>query len=186
MFARFQGFFRRSREEPPAPVAPAPAPPRSPELLEAVELLKKGSRMQAKIAVRMDELEQRLLGAMAELKTARALPESRPVWPSFVPLLDAMDLLDHARQAIEEERAPGVAEGLSGILAKLELFLASTPLRRVSPLGQRPDGRLFRVVGRERTGAAAGVVTRVVRTAVIEGDRVVREGEVLVEAGSDT
>ena len=47
--------------------------------------------------------------------------------------------------------------------------------------GEAPDGRLFRVVGAEPSAALPeGVVARVVRAAVLRGDEILREGEVIV------
>jgi hypothetical protein len=48
-------------------------------------------------------------------------------------------------------------------------------------VGIAPDGRHFRVVGvQPQPGDPEGLIARVVRAAVLQGEQVVREGEVLV------
>jgi molecular chaperone GrpE (heat shock protein) len=92
----------------------------------------------------------------------------------FELLLDAADLLDDAARL---SPSPDHAEGLAGIRERLEQFLSEAGLRRVARLDGPLDPRHFRVVGREDDG----VRPRVVRAAILEGERLVREGEVILE-----
>jgi molecular chaperone GrpE (heat shock protein) len=148
------------------------------ELLESVQRL---TRAQAKLAMRVEELDNKVEGGFADLG-ARLSDARKPASPQDVDwdeLLDAVDVL--AAAVHHADGNPALAQGLEGVLAKIERFLAQLGIERRAPAGAPPDGRLFRVVGAEPSAALPeGVVARVVRAAVLRGDQVLREGEVIV------
>lgn len=134
-------------------------------------------RAQARQGLRLEELENKLEAGFAELRAAlaQAAPASQPRWDD---LLDAADALDEAAAGAREH---SVAEGLKAVNARLERFLAGQHVRRVSLVGAPPDPALVRVVGTlESAAVRPGTVARVVRAAVTERGRLLREGEVLV------
>jgi hypothetical protein len=66
------------------------------------------------------------------------------------------------------------------VVARLEAFLANSGLTRLAPLGELPDGRLFRVVGNQtHSTLPEGSVARVIRAAVVRGEQLIREGEAI-------
>ncbi|MDC0713145.1 nucleotide exchange factor GrpE [Stigmatella sp. ncwal1] len=148
-------------------------------LLDAVQ---KSSRAHARLTLQVEDLERKLEGGLSEMRgTLQSLkatgpgrpPASEPHWDV---VLDALDLLDEAVRVASPELAPGLA----GVAARLENFLVSSGLTRLVPAGHPADGRVFRVVGTEpHVGLPEGAVVRVVRAAVLRGDRLVREGEAI-------
>ncbi|WP_224362700.1 hypothetical protein [Hyalangium versicolor] len=170
------------REE--APVLPGEAPPEAPpawagSVLDAVQ---KSSRALARLTLQVEDLDRKLEGGLAELRGSLSSPKGSAAGtspgdePRWDELLDALDLLDEAARVAD----PAMAPGLKGVGARLEAFLAGSGLTRLVPIGQPPDGRVFRVVGAQpHPGFADGVVVRIVRAAVLRGEHVVREGEAI-------
>jgi molecular chaperone GrpE (heat shock protein) len=157
-----------------------------PDLTEIVEASRKSARAQTKLALKVEELERKVEAGFAELRSSarRSGPEDHAPG-DHADLFDALDLLDEAAAAVQEGRLEGVAEGLRGIGARLEHALRCARLSRLAPLGTRPDGARFRVVGTEEHAAyPEGAIVRVVRAAIVSGDSLVREGEVLVNRRS--
>jgi molecular chaperone GrpE (heat shock protein) len=134
------------------------------------------------LALQVEDLERKLEGGFAELRSALlsqkgagtgAHAGAAPPWDE---LLDALDLLDEAVRLAD----PALAPGLMGVVARLGSFLSHAGLTRLVPLGQPPDGRLFRVVGTEsHSSLAEGSIARVVRAAVLRGEHLLREGEAI-------
>ena len=154
--------------------------------LEMAEMLQKTSRAQAKLAVKLDDLASRVDGGFTQLeglvKSSQRVQADEVSWDD---LLDAMDILEAAVDSSEVRDIPALAEGLRGVVRRLERVLSKHSLTRLAPQGELPDGRLFRVVGSHPEPALPeGVVSRVVRAAVVRGDRVLREGEVLTNRRS--
>lgn len=148
-----------------------------------LELLQKSARHQARLALRLDELDRKLEGGFADLRqtiknhamTAADSPTVR--WDD---LLDAMDLLQEAIQSSGSNDPASMAEGLRSILDRLEHFSVQSALTRVLAPDTEPDGRFWRVVGvQEDPNIPDGAVVRVVRAAILSGERVIREGEVI-------
>ena len=163
-------------EPAPPPAAAPPAPEEDSKLLEAAQ---KSARAVAKLGLKLDGLEAKLEGGFADLRGQLAnAPRggaSAPR-PPFELLFDAADLLDAAAQ----DSSPEAAAGLAGIRARVERFLAEAGLQRVGRVEGELDPRLFRVVGAAPLAQGTPRV-RVVRAAVLEGGRLVREGEALLE-----
>lgn len=164
----------------PEETGPEGAPPRwAAGLLEA---LQKSARAQARVTLQVEDLDRKLEGGLAELRSSLAsrqgpapggLSEPGPHWNE---LLDALDLLEEAVRLAE----PASAAGLAGVMTRLTRFLEHSGLTRLSPLGQPPDGRFFRVVGTEpHPTLAEGSVVRLVRAAVLREGRLLREGEAI-------
>ncbi|KFE62429.1 hypothetical protein DB31_4139 [Hyalangium minutum] len=146
------------------------------------EAVQKSARAQARWGLQLEELERKLEGGFADLRSALLSSLSAPpgapsqVAPEWSELLDALDLLEEAIRLAD----PALAPGLKGVVARLERSLSHAGMTRVAPLGQLPDGRLFRVVGTEpRPGLAEGSIARVVRAAVLRGGALLREGEAI-------
>jgi molecular chaperone GrpE (heat shock protein) len=159
---------------------PAESPPAwATPLLEAVQ---KSSRAQARLALQVEELERKLEGGFTEWRDSLAAqkaaapgaaPDTELRWEE---LLDSRDLLEEAARLSD----PFLASGLVGVTDRLDRFLAQAGLRRLAPVGQPPDGRLFRVVGTQPNPSLSdGVIARVIRAAVLRGEHLVREGEAI-------
>lgn len=150
---------------------------------ELLDLARKTARAQARLAAVVDDLQAQMLRGLADLR--RAVAEPREPVPHLDDLLDALDLLDRATDSLMACGQAASAQGLLGIAARLARVLEGASLRRVGAPGEAIDARLFRVAGTDdRAELPNGVITRVVRAAVLEGERVVREGEVFVNRRS--
>jgi hypothetical protein len=146
------------------------------------EAFQKSARTQARLALLVEDLDRKLEGGLAELRsslssgkgTAPGVPvEVEPRWNE---LLDALDLLEEAIRLAD----PASASGLAGVKSRLVSFLERSGLMRMAPLGHPPDGRLFRVVGTEpHPSLAEGAVVRIVRAAVLREGHLLREGEAI-------
>jgi hypothetical protein len=160
----------------PAP-PPEPKPPEAPaELLETLDVVRKMARAQSKLALKLDEVDANAAKRLDELKAVIPAPPPALAWGD---LLDAMDLLQHAIEAIDPAH-DDVADGLARVLGRLDRFLAQGGFRRVGARGEPVDGKLFRVIGAEsHPGLSPGTIARVVRAAAVRDGQVVREGEVL-------
>jgi molecular chaperone GrpE (heat shock protein) len=184
MFGWLQRWFlrREPTSEPLPEDTPLGADPQPPPWVdELLGLMQKSARTRAWLGLRLDDIERKLEGGFANLReTLRQSTEAESVRLGWDDLLDAMDFLEEAIQTASSQGDAAMADGLRGILVRLERFLAQAELERLGLPGMPPDGKLFRVVGTEyMPELAEGVITRVVRAAVLRGDRVVREGAVL-------
>jgi molecular chaperone GrpE (heat shock protein) len=149
---------------------------------ELADVLQKIARVQAKQGLRLDELDSKIEEGFADLRAQ--IGDSRPptaadeiTWDE---LLDAPDALEEAARLAEQE-SPAVASGLREVVARIERFLSGVGISRRAAAGGSSDGHLFRVVGAEPSaGLPDGVVARVVRAAVVRGEEILREGEVIV------
>lgn len=164
---------RRQPLVPPGPTEPAPW---DTELLEQMQKL---SRSNARLSLRLEDLEKKVEGGFAELRshltTPKSADQSRPD-----ELFDALDALDEAclnARALQ----PEFADGLERVARRLEQVALEQTYIRVRPHGQSPDGRLFKVIGGMfAPHLADGLVARVVRAAITARDgATIREGEVL-------
>ena len=156
-------------------VAPAPAS----ELEALIEATRKSARAVLRLDTRFDAVEERLGTLSADV---RALLEmARRSEDSFwSPLMDAIDRLDAARDAIDAGQVDGTSAGLASIGSRLEQLLAAAGYQRHSERGVPVDGRLHRVVGTIAVAdAPEGRVGRLVRAPVTRAGAVVRTGEVL-------
>ena len=174
--------FALRREPPPLPALPAlearaPVPPWALELQDAVQ---KVGRAQARTMARIEALESKVEGGFSDLRSS--VPSGLPaVAPSFEEVLDSMDILDEASRTLDDAGNAPAAQGLRGVVDRLQRFLAGAGLTRIAKPPAALDGKVFRVVGVvERHDLADGTPAQVVRAAALAGDRVVREGEVLV------
>ncbi len=187
--------FRRLRAwlGPRVEPAPEPAPDHAkPEGSGAAELeqlrtsVQKVARAQAKLSLRLDEVVERLADNHRELLARLDTRAPEPSDETPTDLLDALDRLDEAARSLGAEHL-ALGEGLAGIAARLERELARQGIVRHAGVGEVPDGRRVRIVGTEpRDDLPDGVITRVVRAAATRGDRLIREGEVLINEQSPT
>lgn len=167
---------------PPPPPAALPAPPAAPavtppEVVETLEAVKKLARAQAKLAARLDEVDGSLTTRLDALHAAPAAAPASGPWPG---VLDAMDLLAHAIDALDPTRDDGVADGLRGVLSRLDRVLAEGNVTRLAAAGVAVDGKRFKVIGTEpRADLPAGTISRVVRAAALRDGQLIREGEVV-------
>ena len=144
---------------------------------ELLGLMQKSARTRAWLGLRLDDIERKIEGGFANLqetlrRSALAGPAHQAEGWVWDDLLDAMDLIEEAVQTVSSQRDPAMSDGLRGVLVRLERFLAQTQLERLGVPGTLPDGKLFRVVGTEHMPEfAEGVITRVVRAAVLRGER---------------
>ncbi len=175
---------------PPPAELPAGPPPAPQELVETLESCRKNARAQAKLAARVDEVHDALAAQLDDVRAAlQSVAAARP--PASAPaaawneVLDAMDLLQHAIDALPPERDDGLAEGLRGVLRRLDRALAVERIERRGEVGGSVDGRIFRVIGTEpHPSLAEGRIARVVRAAALLDGKVLREGEVFSSKGS--
>ncbi len=171
------------RQAPPGASAEAGDPPVPPWATALVELVQKVTRSQARGQVQSEGLERKVEAGFADLRQqvgelARAGAGGRDL--DWDPLLDALDGLAEAETVARELSAPLVA-GLRGIAERLATFASEAGLTRIDTAGAQPDGRFYRVVGTtERADVEAGAIVRVVRAAVLRGERLIREGECVI------
>jgi molecular chaperone GrpE (heat shock protein) len=172
-------WFRRA----PVSLPPPPVDERPAWVDELTEAVQKQSRAAAKQSARLEatlgEIDARIaqLGATIARTRSHVAPGSDD---AFELVFDALDALDAARALA---RDPHLADGLSRVGERLARFCEQRGFQRVTGLGSTPDAAVMRVVGTEPSAEqAAGNVVRVVRAAVLRGDQVVREGNVIVSA----
>jgi len=129
---------------------------------------------------RIEALESKVEGGFSDLRSS--VPSGpATTQPSLDEVLDAMDILEEACRTLDDAGNAPASQGLRGVIDRLERFLAQAGLTRIATPPAELDGRLFRAVGVvERHDLADGAPAHVVRAAALAGDRVVREGEVLV------
>ena len=166
----------------PGTTPPAESPPTWGTLL--LDAVQKSSRAQARLALHVEDLERKLEGGLAELRgslsslrgaTSGNSSGREPPWDE---LLDALDLLEEASRVAADA---ALASGLMGVAARIERFLTSSGITRLTSIGHIPDGRLFRIVGTQpHPSFAEGAIARVVRAAALRGERLIREGEALI------
>lgn len=154
---------------------------------ELGETLKKLLRAQGKQGLRLDEIERKLEGGLDDLRGALSRRTEPPGTGGADPrgeggfgdVLDAIDVLCEVGR--QSALPAGCAEGLDGVVARLDRTLSQAGLTRHGAVGQPADGRHFRIVGTEDiSDLPEGVVTRLVRHAALRGTQLVREGEVLI------
>jgi molecular chaperone GrpE (heat shock protein) len=162
---------------PSAEEAPPPTDGASHE--ELLELARKSARAQLRLTAKLDQLDAKLQGGLAELRAAvRPAPQPSADWSE---VLDALDTIDRVAASPEAAAVPALAEGLRAVGRKLDGALSRASIERVGASGSPVSGKLFRVVGTDhRPDLPVGAVTRVVRAAAVSGGRVLREGEVFV------
>lgn len=173
---------RSGVHELPGTALPAESPPTWGTLL--LDAVQKSSRAQARLTLHVEDLERKLEGGLAELRGSLSSLRSatsgnssgrEPPWDE---LLDALDLLEEASRVAADA---ALASGLMGVAARIERFLTSSGITRLTSIGHIPDGRLFRIVGTQpHPSFAEGAIARVVRAAALRGERLIREGEALI------
>ncbi len=147
------------------------------ELLESAQ---KASRAQARYGIRLEDLERKLEGGLEDLRQLLRERHSSLVRESFDELLDAQDSLEEAKRVAEACGDSALARGLDGVQRRIDAFLERHSVKRLAPLGGSPDPERFRIVGNAADPLLPdGVVARVVRAAALQGERLIREGEVL-------
>lgn len=166
-------------------------PTEGPDTAELLELSRKIVRANTKLGLRVEELERKLEAGFSDLRSKLAAQtggggNAGSKHDGAPNLLDALDALDRAREAAmalpDRASAESMVTGLQIASERLETLLRHDGITRVFEVESRPpNGRLFRVVGVEsRPDVPDGIVLRVVRAAAHRGDRVVREGAVVV------
>jgi molecular chaperone GrpE (heat shock protein) len=151
-------------------------------LAEISDGLRKLARVQARQGVRLEEIEGKIEGGFADLRTSsRQMVQQLGVSIQWDDLLDAADALDEAARAASAAGDGPMAEGLRAVGARITRFLAQREVRRQGCLGAAPDPALVRVVGTiDEAAIQEGHVARVVRAAVTDRGQLLREGEVLI------
>jgi molecular chaperone GrpE (heat shock protein) len=161
---------------PPAEVRPAWAG-------EILESLQKQTRSAAKQTARLEGL---LGESSAQLQETHALVQALHESPAqreaaqLVPeeLFDALDALDEAATFVQE---PNLSEGLQRVHARIASYCARLGYARLAAVGGEVDARTMRVVGAQTSPALPpGAIVRVVRAAIVAGNALVREGQVIV------
>jgi molecular chaperone GrpE (heat shock protein) len=147
-----------------------------------LERLQTAIRAQSKASLRLDELERKLEGGFERIEGR--LARGADADADLGDLFDAADLLTEVIRT-HSGRNPALAEGLAGVLDRLDRFFFAKKMQRMPAVGDIPDGASVRVVGTfSDPEVGPGAVTRVVRSAVLRGDTLIREGEVLVNLKS--
>ena len=159
---------------------PAEEPAGTDEIAELADLLQKFARTQARQGMRLEEIESKLEAGFSDLRTVVTATVVAPADLDYGDCFDAMDALgEAARMAPSAE----YAQGMQRILDRLDRFLTRAGYQREAVIGQAADPRRFRTVGTEVNEAQpAGTILRVVRAAVLSQGKLVREGEVIVNA----
>lgn len=166
----------RSRSEAPEK---SDAPALASELATLVEATRKSARAVLRLDTRLDSVAQQLASLSEDVRSLAASTR-RSEDAFWSPLMDAIDRLDAARDAIAGGQVDGANAGLASIGARLEQLLAAAGYVRHGAPGGPVDGRLHRVVGvTSSPDQPEGSVARVVRAPVTREGVVVRTGEVL-------
>lgn len=154
------------------------------------DAMHKVARVQARMSLKLEDLEGKLEAGFQELRlhNSSRSPADTGVLPKLDAVFDAVDLLEEAARTARASGNSALSEGIASIGLRLVEFIEQVGLSRVGATGVPPDARLFRVVGAEAGGQThpAGVITRVVRAAVVKGNKIVREGEVLIASKGET
>ncbi len=192
----FRKLFAPGSADPVLP--PVPDRPDDTEVEQALDpmspvldSLQKVARLQARQSAQVQELEGKLEAGFSDLRglLTKVVAQRQAAPARWNELLDAADALDEAVLHAERTGQGGLTEGLRGVAARIGQFLAQSEVRRLSPLGEPPDPACFRVVGTIEGNTALGAanaahedgcIAQVIRAAVLEGNRVLREGEVLI------
>lgn len=143
------------------------------------DAVQKSSRAQARLLLKLEDVDGKVEAGFEEMRQRQTKPMAAVV-PRVDPILDAVDLLAEAEHAARERGDAALADGLAGIGRRLAEFIEDQGMSRRGAVGEIADARLFRIVGTEAAALPAGAITRVVRAAVVAGDKVVREGEAIV------
>jgi molecular chaperone GrpE (heat shock protein) len=141
------------------------------DVAEVADQSRKMARGQARMGVRLEEIERRVVAG----------PNGADDADAWGDLWDAMDLLDAAIETCRRDaEQASLVEGLRGVSLRLERLLAARGMKRGVEIGAVPDGKQVRVVGTESHGSLAeGTVVRVARAPIVRDGRVLREGEVI-------
>ena len=156
--------------------------------------VKRLGRAQGKLALQLEVWEESLgrrLDAVPALIAQKIPQQNTHAAAAHAPpeddgtrwdaLFDALDLLDEACNALERRNETALAEGLRGVCMRLERLAADSGHERLTAIGTPLDGERFRAVGTDdQQDIEDGVVTQVVRAAVLRGGQLVREGEVII------
>jgi len=167
--------------------APPELPPAGPPLwaVELQETATKAARTATRQGLKLDELQSRMDAGFDDLRQSlRSKPaETKPPQIDWLPLCDAADLLTELALQTMASGNRGLGEGLVRVLERLDGQLSLGGVTRHTGLGQPPDGRLMQVVATEaHNDVPAGLTVRLVRSAVLRGQHIVRTGEVVVSA----
>lgn len=176
-------FLTRLFNAKPRAALPAPLewPEHPPDWAESLsEQLQKLNRAQARLTLKVEDLDKKVEGGFGELRLERTRSSDGDDDRMPDELFDIFDGLDEASRAASLS-APELAQGIDRLVRRLESLLLQQRYLRLNCHGQAPDGRLFRVVGTtSATNVAEGLVAQVIRAAVTTPTgAVVREGEVL-------
>lgn len=152
---------------------------------ELLEALQKQGRTQVKQAARLEatlaEHATRIAELGADLARQREREQeqsARALAHEYTPLFDALDALDEAQRSTAD---PHVRTGLALVSERVQQFCERAGFARIDALGRPADPRRFRVIGTEPLAhGPAGYVQRVVRAAIVHGEQLVREGEVII------
>lgn len=171
LFTWLRRLFIRRSGVPGLPEATLPAEPPPAWASLLLDAIQKSSRSQTRLALQVEDLEHKLEGGLAELRgSLSSLRDAAPGNPSgreppWDELLDALDLLEEASRVAADA---ALASGILGVAARIERFLTSFRITRLTSLGHLPDGRLFRIVGTQpHPHFAEGAMARVVRAAAL-------------------
>jgi len=142
---------------------------------DSAEVLKKLARSFGRTALRVEEIEHKV-DALSDAVGAQGARVARDLEALF----DALDLLDRALDSIDRVAAPELGLGLDGVHGRLVRYLEAEGFTRIAARGLEPDGTRMRVVGTAEGGdMLEGRVIAVVRAAITQGERLVRQGEVI-------
>ncbi len=146
------------------------------ELAEAHETSRKLLKALGRSSLRIEQIET-MVSSIAKLD---APPKEAVHRGDLDDLLDALDQLDRAIASTASRGLDDLETGLVGVRDRLEGFAGSLGLSRLRAVGIPVDATRFRVVGsREQDGAPSDQVVEIVRAAVLDGARLMREGEVI-------
>jgi molecular chaperone GrpE (heat shock protein) len=163
-------------------------PARDGLLDEIADLARKCARGQVRLTAKLEEIDAKLQGALAEQRaaaTARSPVESGEALAAWGDVLDVLDTMDHVLTSALGSDPAAIEQGLHGMAARLKRALAQAQITRVGAPGEPIDPKTLRVIGTEdRADWPDGVISRVVRAGALLRGRLAREGEVFVNKRS--
>lgn len=154
-----------------------------------------GAAASVELGSQLDEANQRVLRAQAELenyrkRVQREINDERryaalPLARDLLPVVDNLERAIEAAQKTNE--SGGLLEGVKMIAGQIDAILKQHQCQRIETVGQPFDPNFHQAIAQEPSSEhPAGTVTRAAQVGYRLHDRVIRPAQVFVSTGSAT